>query len=923
MIGALQPQSPVADAAYLEEWRSYEHDAGPLVFLVGCQRSGTTWLHLQLARSGAFRFVSAYDVHANASGTLVHNQRLGLVGAAQAAFEASVAGAAVDRGIDAIPARADTPEEYGLVIGDGALRYDQPDTTLGTLPRLRELCAKKALLEGCERPLLLKSPPDYPAALPLLAATWPDASFIAIQRHPLNTLQSQVDAWRQLVLRGNPYLLLLERGYRDLFNDPPKRMQQGLFLHSPAGVAWLADSILAAHIGFMRWLDDNPGARVLTLRYEDMCADQGRALARIGHFLDTDLPARVRAPAPREKPVAADVLAAYDARREALAPFLERFGYTATASAFATVVVPDAAPPLIGERLRRLAAKQPGAVLYTHLLFGEKPPVRLTREETWHRACTIAAVLADRGLRGQPVLLLYPAGPDFGLAFLGALLAGAIAAPAPEPQFAAQIDRLGRIVADCRPGAILSTGNLQVKIFAKLADDSPLRSCAWLATDKLDRTAHFAPPSVAPSDLAVLQYTSGSTSEPRGVALTHANLAHNLDMLADAFRPQAGARIVSWLPHFHDMGLMAGILAPMGCGGEAVLMAPSAFLTRPLRWLQAVSDYGAEISGAPNFAFDLCVRAADRGKLPALDLSGWRTAFAGAEPIRMATLEAFAERFRSSGFARSSLTPCYGMAEATLLVTAKRAGVPPVTYRLARDAAQRGQAEHSDDPAALVLAGCGYPATGTEVRIVDPEAETALPPRRIGEVWIAGPQVARGYWNRKHDHNPFGAHLAEAGGGPWLRTGDLGFLTDAGELVFVDRLRDLIILNGQNYACHDLELTAAASHSALSADACVAVSVEADHKSYVAIIAELPPNLLESAGQVAASIRSNLLSVHVLAARTIAFVRPRKLSRTTSGKLQRRQTAQRLSDGTLLPLAQYGDPLPPSPGVISGDDRRP
>jgi acyl-CoA synthetase (AMP-forming)/AMP-acid ligase II len=920
MIGALQPQSPVADAAYLEEWRSYEHDSGPLVFLVGCQRSGTTWLHLQLARSGAFRFVSAYDVHANARGTLVHNHRLGRVGAAQAAFEASLAGAAGDRGIDAIPARADTPEEYGLVIGDGALRYDQPDTTLGTLPRLRELCAKKALLEGCERPLLLKSPPDYPVALPLLAATWPDASFIAIQRHPLSTLRSQVDAWRQLVLRGNPYLLLLERGYRDLFNDPRKRMQQGLFLHSPAGVAWLADSILAAHLGFMRWLDDNPGARVLTLRYEDMCADQDRALARIGQFLNTDVPVRVRAPTPRGKPVAADVLAAYQARREAFAPFLERFGYTATASAFA----PECAPLLIGERLRCMAAQQPGTVLYTHLPFDEKlPPVRLTREETWHRACAIAAVLADRGLRGRPVLLLYPAGQDFALAFLGALLAGAIAAPAPEPQFAAQIDRLGRIVVDCQPGAILSTGELQAKTFAKLADDSPLLSCAWLTTDNLDRTAAFASPSVAPSDLAVLQYTSGSTSEPKGVALTHANLAHNLDMLADAFRPQAGARIVSWLPHFHDMGLMAGILAPMGCGGEAVLMAPRTFLTKPLRWLQAVSDYRAEISGAPNFAFDLCVRAANRGELPALDLSTWRTAFTGAEPIRTATLEAFAERFRSSGFARSSLTPCYGMAEATLLVTTKAAGAPPATYRLARDAAQRGQAEPSDDPAALVLTGCGYPATGTEVRIVDPETGTALPPRRIGEVWIAGPQVARGYWNRHGDHNPFGAHLAGAGGGHWLRSGDLGFLTDGGELVFVDRLRDLIILNGQNYACHDLELTAAASHPALSADACVAVSVETDLKSYVAIVAELPPNLLESAGQVAASIRSSLLSVHALTARTIAFVRPRNLSRTTSGKLQRRQTAQRLSDGTLRPLAQYGDPLPPSPSVISGDDRRP
>jgi hypothetical protein len=333
MTTLLQQLPIIADAAYRDEWRTYEDNPGPLVFLVGCQRSGTTWLHLQLARSGAFRFLSAYDVYAEASGALVHTHRLGLTAEAQGAFEARLAGADADRGIDAIPARADTPEEYGLVIGDGELRYDQPDTTPDSLPRLRELCAKKALLEGRERPLLLKSPPDYPAAIPLLAETWPDARFIAIQRHPLRTLQSQVKAWRQLVLRENRYLLLLERGYRDLFDDPRRRMRQGLFLHSPAGVAWLADSILRAHLGFVQWLDTNAGAKVLTLRYEDMCADQGAAFASISQFLGLELPAPTVASAPRESQVATDVLAAYEARREAFAPFLERFDYIERLSA--------------------------------------------------------------------------------------------------------------------------------------------------------------------------------------------------------------------------------------------------------------------------------------------------------------------------------------------------------------------------------------------------------------------------------------------------------------------------------------------------------------------------------------------------------------------------------------------------------------
>jgi hypothetical protein len=326
---ALEPPPTAADAAYEREWRPFEQNPGPLVFLLGCQRSGTSWLHLQLARSGAVRFLSAYEAQASAAGALVHERRAGLAAAARAAFDASLAGAAPDRGIDAIPARADTPEEYGLAVGDGGLRYDRPDTTAQTLPRLRALCAKKALLDGRERPLVLKSPPDYPAALPLLAGAWPQARFIALQRHPLRTLQSQVEAWRQLVLRPNPYLRRLDHGYRELLDDPARRMRQGLYLHSPAGVGWLADAILRAHLGFLRWLDDGPGVQLLTLRYEDLCADQGAAFARIGRFLEIELPAPGTAPAPRAPRADADVLAAYEARLNAFAPFLERFGYDA------------------------------------------------------------------------------------------------------------------------------------------------------------------------------------------------------------------------------------------------------------------------------------------------------------------------------------------------------------------------------------------------------------------------------------------------------------------------------------------------------------------------------------------------------------------------------------------------------------------
>jgi acyl-CoA synthetase (AMP-forming)/AMP-acid ligase II len=577
-------------------------------------------------------------------------------------------------------------------------------------------------------------------------------------------------------------------------------------------------------------------------------------------------------------------------------------------TALASAIEVGQTPPLVGERLRVMAALDPGRVIYTHLSFDDQPPLRLTRAEIWRRASGLAALLQARGLQGKPVLLIYNAGPEFAPAFLGALLAGAIAVPVPAPQFAAQFDRLARIATDCEPAAILSTGVLQAKILPKLAAGSPLTGMTWLATDIDPPESAFEPTRVAPEDIALLQYTSGSTSEPKGVALTHANIAHNLDMMAAVFDPGLDARIVSWLPHFHDMGLMAGVLGPMACRGESILMSPQAFLLRPMRWLEAISDYRAQISGAPNFAYDLCVRWAARNERPALDLSGWRSAFAGAEPIRMSTLEAFADCFGRDGFDRSALTPCYGMAEATVLVTCKPAGAPPATYRLARDAAQQGHAVLSDDATALSLTGCGFPAPGTRLSIVDPENRAPLPTGRIGEVWVSGPQVARGYWNRQSDQDPFGARLANPAGGRWLRTGDLGFLTDAGELVFVDRLKDIIIVNAQNYACHDLELTAAASHPLLTADGCVAVGVESDEKTHIAIIAELPTTALDSAQEVIAAIRSGLFKTYTLAVSTIVFVAPRKLNRTTSGKLQRRLTAQRLSDGALRALVHHGDP---------------
>lgn len=316
------------DAEYRVEWASLEADPGRLVFLLGCQRSGTTWLHLQLARTGAFRYLTAHDVHA--SNTLVHNWRRGLSAASRQAFEQELAGKDRDRGIDAIPAGADTPEEYGLVIANhpGAMRYDRPDTTEETLPRLRELCAKKALVEGRDHPLLLKSPPDYPLGARRLAAAWPGANFIVIQRHPLRTLQSQLDAWRALLLHRNAYLNAIDSAYRALFDDSARRLGLGLFLHSQAGVDWIADCILRAHSGFMS-LDVGWSSNVSTIRYEDLCRDQGPVFAKLASFLQLGLASPQDPPSPRGKAVSKEARWAFEARLAAFAPFLERHAYEA------------------------------------------------------------------------------------------------------------------------------------------------------------------------------------------------------------------------------------------------------------------------------------------------------------------------------------------------------------------------------------------------------------------------------------------------------------------------------------------------------------------------------------------------------------------------------------------------------------------
>lgn len=319
------------DGVFRAEWLEFERDPGPLVFLLGCQRSGTTLLHLQLAQTGAFRYLSASEVWS--ADRLVHDARYGLTGTERERFAELLRGCGTDRGIDSIPAGPDTPEEYGLVIGNaagGTIRYEQADTTPETLPTLRELLAKKALLEGRARPMLLKSPPDSPWGVVCLEEAFPEARYILIHRHPLLTLQSHVRAWREAVLRRNGYLALIDRGYHALFEDAGRRMKMGMFLHSGAGVEWLAECILRACLGFLP-MEARLGQKLATIRYEDLCADQGAAFAKMSVFLGMPLPVPEEEPAPRAARISDEVRRVWEKRVAEFAPYLEHCGYGAEA----------------------------------------------------------------------------------------------------------------------------------------------------------------------------------------------------------------------------------------------------------------------------------------------------------------------------------------------------------------------------------------------------------------------------------------------------------------------------------------------------------------------------------------------------------------------------------------------------------------
>jgi acyl carrier protein len=575
----------------------------------------------------------------------------------------------------------------------------------------------------------------------------------------------------------------------------------------------------------------------------------------------------------------------------------------------------DFEPLTLIDLLRYRAGHQSERRAYTFLADGEVAESYVNYEELDRRARDVAARLQTLGVTsGERVLLLYPPGLDYVAAFLGCMYAGVVAVPAYPPRLNRPIDRLQGIAADSKASVALTTTDIMSNLERRLAYAPEMKTLRWLSTDDGEDVAGgWRRPEAGASTLAFLQYTSGSTAAPKGVMVTHGNLLHNLAMIYHGFGHTADSQMVSWLPPYHDMGLIGGVLHPLYGGFPAALMPPASFLQRPIGWLQAISRLGADSAGAPNFAYDLCVRKITPEELTTLDLSNWTKAFNAAEPIRRETLERFAGAFAPCGFRWEAFYPAYGLAEATVFVSGGTKMDPPVELPVEGAGLERDRvvaASSTEGKGIRTLVGCGRALADQKIVVVDPGSLTRCPPDRVGEVWVSGPSVAQGYWGKvKETKSTFRARLADTGEGPFLRTGDLGFLHH-GELFVTGRLKDLIIFRGRNHYPQDIEQTVEQSHVALRPGCGAAFSVQSGEGEQLVIVHELERRYVRSADtdEVIVAVRRAVAKHHELEIHAVALVRTGSIPKTSSGKIQRRGTKAAYLEGTLPVVA--ADVLP-------------
>jgi len=532
----------------------------------------------------------------------------------------------------------------------------------------------------------------------------------------------------------------------------------------------------------------------------------------------------------------------------------------------------------------------------------------------------IAARLQRVARRGDRAIILSADSAHFIRAFMACQLAGVIAVPVAPPvplRNARRADTLRAIARDCAARVVLSSSGTALREPVR-AFAPELAELEWIDVDTVgqEERAGYVAPRVEPEDVSFLQYTSGSTSTPKGVMVSHRALLRNEEIFTASMEITSDDVIVSWLPLFHDMGLIGNVLQAAYAGAELVLMQPQAFVQRPSRWLRAITKYRGTVAGAPNFAFELCVQYIPEQDRSEFELSSWKVAFSGAEPVRPATLDAFARAYQPHGFDRKALYPAYGLAEATLIASGGRRGQGPVTIEVDREALGKGEVVPGGDHT-IISVGTGR--LSREILIVDPDTRVPRDHGVVGEIWLAGADIPLGYWGRPAETElTFGARRADTGSGPYLRTGDLGVWYE-GELYVVGRLKDIIIVGGRNHYPQDIEATAEAAHPWVRSGFTAALSAEGAGRERLVLLAEVrrPPGSWRAAGpgghqappaleEIRRSVRAAVADVHGVQVDEVLLIRPGSLPKTSSGKIQRRACAAAYQNGEFTPATQPG-----------------
>ncbi len=570
------------------------------------------------------------------------------------------------------------------------------------------------------------------------------------------------------------------------------------------------------------------------------------------------------------------------------------------------------------ESLQRYAQESPDRL--SHMLLGasEQENQSLTYRQLDAEVRKIAAHLQSVAEPGERALLVYPTSLEFVIAMYACLYAGIIPIPTNPPGLNRSAQRLEAIARDAQASIVLTTPEYHQAFLLQAEQFPEFAARKWITRDSVQAGGDHAllPPNITPDTIAFIQYTSGSTNIPKGVVISYRNLSYNAHAIRQTRRHELSddSVILTWTPLFHDMGLLTAVFQTVIDRTPSLMMSPIMFMQNPLNWLRKIQKHRVTASGGPNFAYELCVRKIPLEKCEDLDLSSWKLAYNSAEPIRAETQQAFAEKFAPFGFRPKAFAPCYGLAEATLEVSSYTNQPKTIILRVKRSDFEEGKitpAGPNDEKNTVELVSSGAPLIDIRVAIVNPQTRKRCAPNEVGEIWLAGGNVAEGYWNRPEDtEHTFRAHLADTGEGPFLRTGDLGFMYD-GHLYITGRLKDLLIVRGRNYYPQDIEVTVEKTHPALRPGGGAAFSITKDGVEHLVVVHETQRSQMEGVDwdEVIKQIRANIARDHGIRASAVILIRRATVAKTSSGKIMRSEMKRRFLEDELEIVAEWRAPI--------------